>query len=621
MKRNMGRRAFLKAGAILTPGTLTLAGPAYGWFWRQQERTAYERKGWPGYRFPNDTSRSIFSCGIASADPSPHGIVLWTRISPETFRDDAVLTFEISADPSFTNERRLLEGEVSREKLSPDHDYTVQVQLEDVLPSCATFYYRFKYRGSYSPMGRGRTLPASGQRMTELNLATASCQDYSNGFYGAYKHLANNDDIDFVVHLGDFIYETTGDTEFQEGALAERAYKLSSGGTVARDLKDYREIYRKYRSDINLQEAMAAHTWIMAPDDHETANDYFWDYETQTPVLPDHPVQSIENETQRLSASLALRLDSQKAWSEYVPSNTTMDTTSSDPFSNLKIYRSFAFGQFAHLMMIDTRSYRSAHPCGLGKLGERYLPKLGCDAYLDDDRTMLGTAQRDWLFGEISSHGTRWPIIGNQTFMGSLSLQTPSKAVPINVDAWDGFASERQQMAKVMQDQGHGNHIILTGDLHTYIASHLKVDYKKLSPLNMENHIGAEFMTSSVTSAGLNDQILTALKTDNQGLATGARYAVEGLVRTQNPHIKRFNSNDNGYSIIRFRESRTEWLAVRFDKDQKQPRAEIVHHLQKSYNLPWIRRAENSEVDTYHQSENDLNVSIYISRSSDRDCH
>ncbi|SMF73269.1 alkaline phosphatase D family protein [Pseudobacteriovorax antillogorgiicola] len=590
------RRAFLKTATAATPITLSMASPAQAWFFKKPKKS-YERSQWLGYQFPSAKSAMIFSCGIASGDPSPTGVLLWTRINPEMIRDGASLFFEVSHSPDFHVSSRVCEGQISAEKITNRDDYTIKLVLEGCLDPVSTYYYRFSYDQSYSPIGRCRTLPEKNQSFSELNLASASCQDFGNGFYSAYRHLAHNQEVDFVVHLGDFIYETTGDTSFQNGALAERQFQLSTGSLIAETLDDYREIYRHYRKDIDLQEAMAAHTWIMVPDDHETANDFFWDYESDTPVMPDHPIQSLTSENDRLEASVKLRLGSQKAWTEYVPAQVDFDPNDLNPFTNLKLYRSFEFGDLVNLNMIDTRSYRSAPPCGLETIGGRYLPKLRCDSYKEYGRTMLGEEQKYWLFNRLNDNDSVWPVIGNQTFMGRLGLQSPKGAVPINVDAWDGYEAERRELIHVMQDQGHNNHIVLTGDLHTYIASHLKLDHDDLSPFNWSNHVGAEFMTSSITSAGLNDQVLAAICNDNRVLSQGLRYTAEALIRVQNPHIKRFNSKDHGYSMFRFRRYHMEWLGLTFDKNIPHSEAQIVHHLQKVRHVPWVTRSPASEVD------------------------
>ncbi len=213
-------------------------------------------------------SPRVFDLSIASADPTPSGVVLWTHIASSAWRAGESLYVQVASDAAFNS--IVLEARVGPDDISAQRDYTVKIDLDGKLAAGSPYYYRFIYDGTVSRIGRCRTAPAAGASLSRLKFGLLTCQDYTNGYYGALAHVARDDSLDFVLHLGDFIYETAGDPRFQSLPFADRTMILPSGGTVSMGLDDYRFIYRTYRSDPNLQAAMERHTWIMVPDDHET---------------------------------------------------------------------------------------------------------------------------------------------------------------------------------------------------------------------------------------------------------------------------------------------------------------------------------------------------------------
>jgi alkaline phosphatase D len=486
----------------------------------------------------------IFDLSVASADPSATGVILWTHLRPEVLGDGQRLHFQVARDAKFAS--LVMEGEVAG-AVGPDTDHTVRVDLDGHLMPGGAYYYRFVYGCKASPTGRCRTLPAAGA--SSLKLALVTCQDFTNGYYEVFRHLAA-DDVDFVLHLGDFIYESSGDPRFQTLPFADRKLILPSDAAVAMNLGDYRHLYRTYRGDPNLRRALERHTFIFVPDDHETANDCYWDYTRDTLGAPDHPKKD------DAAFMRQLKLDSQRAWTEYVPSRSVVEPGATHPHRFLKSYREFAFGDLFRYLALDTRTYRMPHPCGEGDTFQRYLP-VGCGQVNDPMRSILGPAQRSWVIDRLSASGALWKVLGNQTFFGTLKV---TGGWPINTDAWDGFEAERRWLMDEVQKRAVENLVILTGDLHSYIASTVKVDYSK--PGEDPNLVGVEFMTPSVTSAALFDLILKGL-----GSSPFAAGLSEGAVRLNNPHVKFFNSSQHGYSTIEFTRGHCEWVAYAIDKN------------------------------------------------------
>ncbi|MFE8070262.1 alkaline phosphatase D family protein [Marinobacteraceae bacterium S3BR75-40.1] len=531
----------------------------------------------------------VFDLSVASGDPVPTGVILWTHLRPERIQSGEPLYFQVALDADF--QQLVVEGQVAARHIGPASDHTVKVDLEGDLAPDLRYYYRFIYGNVASRTGRCRTTPASGAYPYSLKLAMITCQDYTNGYYGAFDHVAADDSIDYVVHLGDFIYESVGDPRFQDLPYEDRLITLPSGQPLAFDLQDYRHLYRTYRSDRSLQRAMEQHTWIMTTDDHETCNDCYWDYQQDTLGCPDHPYTTDAAYSGNLDLRRQLKLDSQRAWAEYAPARITVNESATHPFEYSRIYRDFRFGNLVNLYMLDTRTYRTAHPCGEGDVMERYVP-FGCSTLDKPGQSMMGEQQREWLINSMSASNTRWNVLGNQTFMGRLGIDLGDQyKLPFNVDAWDGYTAERDLLLNEIQANHVDNFVVLTGDLHSYIASQVKKDYSDLAFWHFDNQVGVEFMTPSITSAGLFD-MLNAQTPDpeiNNFLldALGA-----GTVRTTNPHIRFFNSRLHGYSTIEFRDSYCEWIAYAVSKDSnaEMPERKALGRFRKYESWPFLAR-------------------------------
>lgn len=531
------------------------------------------------------TTRYVFPHSVASGDPTPSGAVIWTRLNPETVTPGQDLDFELATDPD--GAELVLTGRIPSTAIAAERDFTVTVDLDGELGADRVYYYRFRYGGTPSRLGRLRTTLAGGQR--SMKLAVVTCQDFTNGYYGAYSYIARDLDIDYVIHLGDFIYETTGNSGFQDAPYPERRIQLPSGANVALGLDDYHALYRAYRSDRFLQQAMENHTWIVATDDHETANDVYWDYARDTLGAPDHPFTDDAQYGNDPALLRRLKIDSQAAWLNYIPARVQVDRGADHPWAFSRIYRNVRFGDLAEIFMTDTRTYRTPHPCGEGEFGERYVP-TGCDAYNGPEHSILGDAQREWLFNGLAASGAQWKLLGNQTYLGRLAVTLLGKPLAlVSTDAWDGYAAERRQLTGFVSDQGIDNFVVLTGDMHSYLASYVKTDYGKLTNIDFTQICGVEFMTPSVTSANFTELLSETLQKD-VGEQAVADALSEGVVRANNPHIRYFNSARNGYSTLDITANHVEWTAYAVDKSldsEEATRTEMIR-LRKDTLIPWL---------------------------------
>ena len=508
-----------------------------------------------------DVDNQVFDLSVASGDPTPSGVMLWTHISLLAYGPATNLAFQVANDQSFSLESVVLAGMVNSEDIKLSNDRTIHIDLDGLLESNRYYYYRFVYNNTVSNIGRCRTTPENSASVSSLKMAVLTCQDYTNGYYGALNYVAEDDSIDYVVHLGDFIYESVGDPSFQSLPFEDRLLTLPGGLIVAKGLEDYRTLYRAIRSDPFMQRAMENHTWIVTTDDHETANDCYWDYELDTLGAPDHPFTTDPMYGNDLSLLTNLKLDSQRAWAEYIPARVSFDFNAQHPHQALTIYRDFTFGNLVQIFMTDTRTYRTPHPCGIE---ERYAA-INCDAASLESQSMYGENQRDWLAERVLSSSSQWKVLGNQTFMGAMDIDIGDTELLFNVDAWDGYKAERNWLMNLLINNNVENFVVLTGDFHSAIAAQLLDEYRfRLNPAYSEATSPAvEFMTPAITSSNLKELLSSTLNTSVE-LATALSNKV---VKKSNQHIRYFSGSYHGYSTIEFTPDYCEWTAYSVDKN------------------------------------------------------
>lgn len=522
----MERRAFLKsvlaAGVVMWAGEGRADGEADG-------------EGAQAAQFfdvdPALPGAPAFPLGVAAGDPLPNGITLWTRIDPAALAGrsrKSYVAFEIARDPQF--QRPLLRGLTATDA---GRDYTCKVNVLSSLhlKPFETYYYRFIHRRRASTVGRFKTLPAPDMDLARVRFAFISCQDYTNGYYSALAHLAE-EDVDFVVHLGDYIYETVKDPSFQNGQV--RSLSLPSGRTRAETLDDYRFLYRSYHSDPDLQRLHSRVSFIPIWDDHEFANDAYREYDTDTT-------------DEAANYAPARRQAASQAWTEYLPTRVPFDP-GKPPLQAIRIYRSLVFGKLMELVLTDERLYRDGPPCGLQE-SQRYLTP-GCAALQDPSRTMLGAPQAAWFLNTLQSSTRTWKFWGNEVMLMPLKIlkQYAQPLLPqapgdlyVSLDQWDGYPAERARLLRTLRDNGVKNLVALTGDIHSFAAGYLQPDYG--NPL--DRPAGVEFVVGSVTSANFGE-----LVTFGNGVPVPPNVDTSAVLLASNPHLRYFNSFTHGYNLM-----------------------------------------------------------------------
>ncbi|MBW3604351.1 MAG: alkaline phosphatase D family protein [Actinobacteria bacterium] len=489
----------------------------------------------------------IFAWGVASGDPAPDGVTLWTRVCPTAALHEGgtcpTAALHEGGIPSSPTAPGVVDWRVATDPAMRDvvaagnatagaaTDWTVKVRVRDpALAPATTYWYRFAALGVTSGIGRCRTLPDPGAPLPRLRLGYVSCQDFTSGRFHALAALADAD-VDYVIHLGDYIYETVSDPQFQRRGPSDRQLRLPGGGLRAETLEDYRWLYRRYRRDPDLQRLHARHTVIAIWDDHEFANDGYG-------------VHDIDTLDEQANADPQRRSAASQAWTEYLPADVPFDPAL-PPLEQIRIHRRFVFGNLAELVLTDERLYRDGPPCGLER-AQRYATR-GCAAQADRDRTMLGVPQRQWLVDRLTTSSRRWKLWGNETMVMPLRLpgwlakrlHPHAGDVPmlsdvwVSLDQWDGFQAERAMLTDALVDVD--GLVVLTGDLHSFIAGTLRTD---------DGHAVATcLMTGSVTSANLVEMI--AGRT-----LPSLPLPLTRLVASANPQLDFVNSSAHGFTLL-----------------------------------------------------------------------
>ncbi|UYQ66016.1 alkaline phosphatase D family protein [Streptomyces peucetius] len=448
-----------------------------------------------------------FSLGVASGEPRSDGVVLWTRLAPDPFAEDGMggmpakpvrVHYELAQDERFRRVAR--RGSVVA---TPELAHSVHPEIHGLQPD-REYYYRFRAGSYVSPVGRTRTTPPPWTTPRELRFAFASCQAWQDGFFTAYEHMAG-EDLDLVVHLGDYLYEY-GVKSNRRGVTTDSRFH-----TETLDLARYRLQYGLYKSEAPLQQAHARFPWIMTFDDHEVENNWADD-------IPEKD-QDPEPFVQRRAAAF-------QALYEHAPLRHAQLPDGPD----VQMYRRLSYGRLADFTMLDTRQYRDDQPCGDGlsaDCADRFAP----------DRTLLGARQRDWVLKGFSRSPARWQVLGNQAPMGQTD-HDPGPGATVWMDPWDGYVAERNRLLAEAGTRGVRNLVVITGDRHQNYAWDLKRDYADPESVT----VGSEFVGTSVTSGG-----------------DGADMTADGTkFLAANPHMKFFNGQ-RGY--VRVTVDRERWTS------------------------------------------------------------
>jgi len=407
----MDRRRFLKWGSFITVSVATTGLAGCG-----SDDSATPDPAQPAApAAPDPADNFSFLHGVASGDPKPDSIVLWTRVEGDNGKQPVAVKLQVSAQSDFST--LLVNDTLSA---LPDWDYTLRNKVTN-LAAATTYYYRFVVGSKTSPVGRTRTAPAAGTPLTQLKFAFVSCQDWSVNHWAGMEELAAQD-LDFIVHVGDYIYETVG-ASFQTGAVESRHAQLKlpdgtlrdDGATYATTVNDYRYLYKSYRGDARLQALHARFPVIAIWDDHEFSDDCWQDRQTYSVA---------DDATPRT----ARRRSANQAWFEFMPADVSLDL-SNPSFQNIQIYRAFTFGNLATLVMTDERLYRADHvipeQAAGSEIGSRYFVPKATLAALEGAKiagagnaltpvSILGDTQRAWWQTQMSSAATTWKLWGNE---------------------------------------------------------------------------------------------------------------------------------------------------------------------------------------------------------------
>lgn len=440
-----------------------------------------------------------FQLGVASGDPASDGVVLWTRLAPKPVEGGGMkpepieVSWQVSGDEAMS---KVVKN--GKTVATPDWAHSVHVEVSGLRPD-RWYWYQFKAGTETSPKGRTRTLPVAISSPGKLRFAFASCQHYETGLYTAYEHMAR-EDLDLVVHLGDYIYE---------GAARDGLIRRHNSGEIF-TLDDYRNRYALYKTDAALQAMHAAAPWLVTWDDHEVANNYA----SLTPQR--EPTSGITFRQRRANAY--------KAYYEHMP--LRRDSLPNEP--DMQLYRRLSFGRLAEFFVLDTRQYRTDQPCGDGR-------KEVCAEALSPDATILGERQRDWLFRGLERSTGKWNVLAQQVMMARVDLEA-GPPVMHSMDQWPGYEMDRRRVLKHFAERKISNPVVLTGDIHTNWANELIADFDQLD----SRVVGTEFVGTSISSGG-------------DGTAKDTR---EEQLQAQNPFVKFYNAQ-RGY--VRCEVTPTAW--------------------------------------------------------------
>ena len=429
-----------------------------------------------------------FQLGVASGDPAPDGVVIWTRLAPIPLEgggmaDEAVeVEWQVAEDEAMGKVVR--KGRVTAR---PDWAHSVHVEVGGLQPE-RWYWYQFKAGAEVSPKGRTRTTAAASAVPARIRFAFASCQHYESGLFTPYQHMLR-EDLDLVVHLGDYIYEGPG----RDNQIRKHV------GPELTTLEHYRNRYAQYRTDPALQGMHASAPWLVTWDDHEVDNNYAAHISEEAHVTP--------------AQLLARRAAAYKAYYEHMPLRARSLPNGPD----MRLYRRVAFGRLVDFHVLDTRQYRSDQPCGDGT-------RQPCDEALNPDATLLGPNQRRWLEHGLERSSARWNVLAQQVMMGPIDRRVGPE-VHKSMDQWPGYEAERRALLEFFRDRKVPNPVVLTGDIHSNWANELYAgESLEGAP------VAAEFVGTSISSGGNGAQAPSALD----------------RILAENPFLK-FHNTERGY--------------------------------------------------------------------------
>ncbi len=458
-----------------------------------------------------------FLHGLASGDPLPDGVLLWTRVTPTPESlpgsgkgPDTPVSWEVAEDKDFG---RVVARGATTARAGSDH--TVKVDVRGLRPE-TVYHFRFSAGGSVSAVGRTRTAPATDAATPGVRFGVVSCANWESGYFSAYRHLAARTDLDAILHLGDYIYEyATGGYPDPEYVVRQHSPK-----NEIVTLADYRVRHATYKTDPDLQALHAAHPVVAIWDDHEIANDA-WS-------------GGAENHTPGTEGDFAARAAAaRQAYFEWMPVRASTEGT---------VYRRLRFGKLADLHLLDLRSFRSQQA------------KVGNGSVDDPERTITGRAQLDWLKAGLAGSDASWKLVGTSVMISPVAfgalpahllepiaelLGLPKEGLAVNVDQWDGYTDDRKELLNHLTQRGIKNTVFLTGDIHMAWANDVPV---KAATYPLSPSAATEFVVTSVTSDNLDDILHVAPGT--------VSLVAQAAVKAANRHVKWLDMDSHGYGVL-----------------------------------------------------------------------
>ncbi|MEV0487117.1 alkaline phosphatase D family protein [Streptomyces sp. NPDC050508] len=463
------------------------------------------------------TEAPAFLHGVASGDPLPDGVLLWTRVTPTTeavpgsgLGPDTEVSWTVATDKAFTT--IVSKGSLTATAAS---DHTVKADIRGLAPA-TDYWFRFSAGGTESPAARTRTAPAADANVSGLRFGVVTCANWEAGYFSSYRHLAARNDLDAWLHLGDYIYEYKSGEYGTRGTVVRPHAPLNEIITLA----DYRTRHGKYKTDPDLQALHLKAPVIAIWDDHEFA-DNAWS-------------GGAVNHTEGAEGTWTARQAAAKqAYFEWMPVRPAIAGTT---------YRRLRFGKLADLSLLDLRSFRSQQASS------------GSGSVDDPDRTITGRAQLDWLKAGLKASDTKWRLVGNSVMIapfviGSLTadllkplaklLDLPQDGIGVNTDQWDGYTDDRRELLAHLRSNAIGNTVFLTGDIHMSWANDVPVDAGTypLSP-----SAATEFVITSVTSDNLDDLVKVPEGTVSALAAP--------LIQVANRHVHWVDTDRHGYGVL-----------------------------------------------------------------------
>jgi alkaline phosphatase D len=437
-----------------------------------------------------------FYHGVASGDPLPNQVIIWTRFTPYQKGESFPVKWLVAKDEAMTE--IVKEGVANAQAAQ---DYTVKVDVTGLEPA-QYYYYQFREKGKTSVVGRTKTAPE--RETSKVALAVMSCTNYEAGYYNALANLARRDSIDAVIHLGDYIYE------YEPGGYGDE--KLDRRHLPAKELislEDYRTRYAQYRLDRDFQEVHRRHPFITIWDDHEIANNAH--------------TYGAENHQEEEGDYIQRRQAAQQSYYEWLPIREN---------EGGHLYRKITMGKMADILLLDERVAGRSAPA------ENQNDKN----YTSKERSMLGEQQYQWLTKSLSSSEARWKIIGNQVIFSEFDYSAVKPNKPKNMDAWDGYPEEKKRLIQFVQEYQINNLLFVTGDTHCSWAFEVPSTASAYLA-DPATAIAIELATPSITSSNYDEH-----ESRDRVLE------IENIYQKENPHLKFVNLRDHGYLLLEITE-------------------------------------------------------------------